>query len=479
MNKKENNFKYKYLKYKNKYLELKNKGGGIEDEICRIYEKNLEHKQHPRPHYEKNLEHKQHPHYKKETGQCCTSANPHVDCIDIHPKINQINIRPGDKSKTNTIIYNGYDVDNYHENYIQFGSFIISDTSNGTSKKFFRKGNISEGSYGLVSQYINNDTVPPQYIAVKYGDIRQDLKVIKYMENHSNKCSELLIKYTVYKAEEFNKDEEFKQYFNHVKLKKYFEDDGKNLDCIIMENAVGTIADLIPVITRNKEILIDILYAVVIAIKCLYDIGLYYVDIKMENILYRITDAGIQIILGDLGGIVKIDEQSLPTFPPYEYFMNDNGKEKGVSIESPYKGDNIVEKNAIISWGIAALSLALLNIHAHGEIHNRFETIVPLIKAGEKEAILGAKVISKLREKVKVKTKAKLENPFKAGEKEAILENPYIMTHVSEINNQLKNKYPELINLISNILCNYKKRWRLDQIIPELNKLRKHSRMHY
>ena len=167
------------------------------------------------------------------------------------------------------------------------------------------------------------------------------------METKQNKCSKLLIKYKVYHSET------------------------DKIDCIIMKNAVGNITNLISEIQQNKNILINILYAIVIAIKCLYDIGLYYVDIKMENILYRNTSEGIQIILGDLGGAVHIDDYSAPTYPPPEYNLD----HPNLSKEYSYSKDNLVEKQSIISWGIGILTLSLLQID-HTTLYNRDSRIM-------------------------------------------------------------------------------------------------------
>jgi len=199
---------------------------------------------------------------------------------------------------------------------------------------------------------------------------------------------------------------------------------------MIMENAVGTIAELIPVIKKNKDILIDILYAVVIAIKCLFDYGLYYTDIKMGNILYRNTDNGIQIILGDLGGAAKLYENSIRTYAPYEYIeSNDN----------PYKNKFMVQKKSIISWAIGILILDLLEI-SHRHLDNRY----PLV----------------------------LEKIMKHGGR-TTKENTYIKYHVEQIISPLKQKgHVDIIDLIEKTLCNSGDRDDLAKILDKLISLR-------
>jgi len=198
---------------------------------------------------------------------------------------------------------------------------VIERINGSITTKFEKVHTLGKGRFGAVIQYKNPKN---EYIAVKYGTIDQDIHVIDHIKQ--NKCSEYLVKYIV-RTEPPS-------------------------PCIIMENANGTIKELIPFIQQNITILIDILYEIIIAIKCLQDIGLYYIDIKMENILYHITSDGkIKIILTDLGSISTSDDAKITvTFDPPEYDKNKN-----------YNNNND-EKKYMIPWGIAILILELLNI---------------------------------------------------------------------------------------------------------------------
>ena len=184
---------------------------------------------------------------------------------------------------------------------------------------------IGHGSYGVVMQY-KDDT--DNYIAVKYGkkdDIKKEKDIILKMINDKNQCSNLVVQYIL------------------------------NPDCIIMENANGTIKDLRVIIEKNKNtnIIIDVIYAITIAIKCLYDNNLYYTDIKMANILYRNTNEGIQIILGDLGSITD----------------NKNNKNNYTYTYRP--SVSTYDITSIILWGIGILILDLLQIN-HYTIHEKY-----------------------------------------------------------------------------------------------------------
>ena len=208
--------------------------------------------------------------------------------------------------KNTTYIGEYFSTNNYYQ---------IIKTLDG--KEFIPRKILGKGTNGSVILY-ETDADNKNKIAVKYGRIEEDIDIIEYIKR-KDACSELVV--------------------NHVILDK---------KCIIMENAYGTINELIPQIKLNKRILIDILYAIIIAIDCLWDIHLAYIDIKMINILYRYTDKGIQIILGDLGGIMNMTTArtfTFPTYPPYEWVTYKEIRED----TEPFEQRN--EKN--IAWGLA------------------------------------------------------------------------------------------------------------------------------
>ena len=227
-----------------------------------------------------------------------------------------------------------------------------------------------------------------------------------------------------------------------------------------MENAVGTIKDLIPAIQNNIKIFIDILYAIVIAIKCLYDIGLYYVDIKMENILYRNTDHGIQIILADIGGAVKLNDIPGPTFPPYEYDVDETYKYHNPHTRpyyyDPYKIITInnipypnreFEKERIITWGIGILTLMLLNVpevYMRQRLDNRVVDTMARIKQNEEMKSDNKFIIQNVEGIIKI-----IENDIKK------LNTPYILHKIIEMT-----------------LCNYKNSYNIATILNKLNDLR-------
>ena len=386
MNNKDNNliYKEKYLKYKHKYLQLKNISGGklrFNSDLTRCEDDKT-----PR---EFNAADRSF--YNAANNKCCKTYkdDKYDECDQIVHTIDHAKIPSESGLKIDKYIFNTDD--NYIGNTPIFNTIIkanIYEQFIYKTDKFFNKTiTLGSGSYGEVIQYY--DSINEKYIAVKYGDIKDEKAIIQRIKNAGNLCSELVVKYIMKE------------------------------DCIIMENAIGTIDKLKPLIEKNTDILIDILYAVVIAIQCLHDIGIYYYDIKMQNILYRDTEDGIQIILGDLGGAVGLLGSARATYHPYESKYDDNAQ----------------GKRSIISWGIGILTLSLLNID--------HESICIWIKKNW-------------------------------SKKPELLDNDkYIKDEVAKIIIELTNKgYSNIIKLIEKTLCNYKDRWNLSQIVEFLNTLR-------
>jgi serine/threonine protein kinase len=284
--------------------------------------------------------------YKPSNHQCCINTPPYNKCIQLpyQLKLHSTSIETFKDTFTTDWTYSAVglpkilDLETKIEGYY---SFIASKQNNPTKKLFTyvtsnKDSNISSGSFGQVLQYKTSSN-PPEFIAVKYGkevnDLNADIEVITHLtKNHQ--CSELLVKYFVYE---------------------------KEIKCIIMERAGGTLLNLIKEhtdpITKHVNLsnyeIVDILYAVAIAIKCLQDNNLYYTDIKSENILFRNTNDGIRIILADLGSIKigNVKTNYSASYFPYELFNKNT---------SPYNIQQ--EYNHVISWGIGILILDLLLI---------------------------------------------------------------------------------------------------------------------
>jgi serine/threonine protein kinase len=348
---------------------------------------------------------------------------------------------------------------------------------------------LGSGGFGMVIQYIyQNKDQPPKYFAVKYGDIKNEQTAIDYMQKTPNRCSELLVKYIIYtnpigtdicRRTKNNEIYECKKYtdlnyFN--KLEKNKQGQIINYTCIIMENAEGTIDNLIPIIKQNKDILVQILYAIVIAIKCLFDIGLYYIDIKPQNILYQHTKNGYKIILGDLGGAVLINDIPGPTYPPYEYCVRHSTDLHEIitiySILIPPRSpsplllkslitptqytlspesvniyiDNINQKKCIISWGIGILILTLLNLNHETDFNSIYNKNIETMRI----------ILSKKNEK-----NESTVIQYITQEVEKIILNVKLLLKISDDNDII-------IYIIRNTLCDYNKRITIDVILQKL-----------
>ena len=240
-------YKKKYLKYKYKYLELKNQLGGVK------FNNDLT----------ECLNNGDNKHYDAKENKCCKdtefkNCGPHLPHTIYHSQIpSESSLDKKVYEFNKNIVYTGHNIINKHakislkivKNGNNHTVNVCESFTTNTGLNYKINKEISSGAYGIVIQYY--DPTNYKYIAVKYGSINDDIKVISKMKES---CSALVIGCVVYSYT--------------IKDIHQF--------CIIMENAVGTIDELIPIIKSNPNILVDILYAVAIAIKCLQNIGLYY-----------------------------------------------------------------------------------------------------------------------------------------------------------------------------------------------------------
>jgi len=405
-------YKEKYLKYKYKYLELKTKLGGVKFNsdltLC--------------------VDNDDYMHYDAMENKCCkekefkdcTRPLPHTIDHSQIPSESSLNKNVYEFNKD--IPYLGHDPDIKHNKMSfeiekdekKYNLLVCKTFTTNSGLNYEINKELSRGANGIVIQY--HDSKYNKYIAVKYGFIDNDIVVINKIEQNKS-CSDLVVGCVIYE-------------FNYNSNKYY---------CIIMENAIGTLKDLIPIINSDKNILVDILYAVAIAIKCLQKINLYYTDIKYQNIFFRNTaNNGIQIILGDLGSASELEMAPTLTYFPYELYLFreniENSKSKYYK-KNPYD-TNDQQLKCIIAWGFGILIFKLLNINV--------EDLNPI-------------------------------NPYTYN----LLNNDFIDPTVY-IHNLVKDKFnpkipPEYHNIISNTVGSndYKKRLNIDEIIDGLNIIRK------
>jgi hypothetical protein len=420
MNNKDNN-----LKYKHKYVMLKNQSGGIvsfDKNFTKCEDDDNE------PKHDTNYSY-----YNPDENQCCKSYRDgiYIDCKQIIHTVDRTRIPsvrsleknvydfPTMSGDGSPIIYTGLNFTN--ENDINFYMSFIRRHDN-LEFKLLPDATIYSNIDTVILKYENNTDGRKTYIAVKYArgykNLNKDLKIIDIITKNKNKCSELLVKYIV-----------------HIDINNY--------KCIIMEYAIGTIVELIPKITPQNKILIDILYAVAIAIKCLYDIGLYYTGIRAKNILLRDNhNGGIQIILSQLD---RITDKDTPVTNEYGSINNIYGSTpyEVNSSHNPNIDDSDKFKKHVILWNFGILICELLKISTSTFNYNSFYDQTKYDWWSRDNANLSYE--------------------------------EYFKDELDNIINKCKKKYDNICPLIEKLLCVYTDRWNLEQIINFLNKLRNNN----
>lgn len=196
-------------------------------------------------------------------------------------------------------------------------------------KKYYFKNIINSGAHGKVYKYQSDDM---HIIAVKIGDIEDDIGVLKILKN-GNVCKDLYIRSTV------------------TPDNKY----------IVMDLVNGSLQDL-----YKEQNSIDILFImhilkeVVVALKCLHDVGLYYTDVTLENILYTCIDNNYKIILADMGSATLYGKDYSIKYPLYsdahKKFENDRLRR----LDKSQDKQKIFTTEKAIVWGVGIFLLQLL-----------------------------------------------------------------------------------------------------------------------
>ena len=291
MNKIEHDFKSKYLKYKHKYLDLKNQLGGVIPVL------------------------KCHPNYTytRETHRCCLNRTKYCEqgvpiiyideeelkgSLDLHKyeplDFSKLCLDKNDCHSMAIIMY--YDKPPKYEpppvieapvievkSAIYYTHFIIKN------KKFNRlpASESVKPSKFIVKYY--NDKDKDKIIIVYGTEISTQIDIINKMKT----CKNMVV--------------------NHI----IYNDVTDKIHCIIMENPNKTIRILIDIIkklnnaVKQFQYFVEIIYAIIIPIKCLYDENLYYVKIEEENIFFRYIDNPIHITI-ILGNLSYVEYEDVP-----------------------------------------------------------------------------------------------------------------------------------------------------------------------
>jgi serine/threonine protein kinase len=165
---------------------------------------------------------------------------------------------------------------------------------------------IAEGAYGAVYKY--GDTSNSVNIAIKFAQRNDEEDISNELRNSG--CDVLRVRY----------------------LGKQIEFEGRNIYPYFMELADGDLTRWVTKMFKNypygipKQIIFNVLEKLWRQMNCLFENNRVYVDIKLENILFKCDDPlkigedGVRFMIGDLGGAVPDDDGDLAsTYPPFEY----------------------------------------------------------------------------------------------------------------------------------------------------------------
>lgn len=186
--------------------------------------------------------------------------------------------------------------------------------NNGT--KFFKKEKLGEGSYGIVESYKSEDG---QVLAVKKTKDKKEVKIIQYLHDNSIDCGVIPTKLAENKSSKF---------------------------LVVMPQINGDFFELITKNLYSRKDIELLLYKIATKLNCLQNHDMYYLDLKVENILFSSNEKTCvkNIYLGDIGSIYKIgyNTHAIMTYVPYRF------------INSP----KMVDGRAHI-WGICLLWVTL------------------------------------------------------------------------------------------------------------------------
>tara|TARA_A100001015_G_scaffold304105_1_gene394799 strand:+ start:6422 stop:7978 length:1557 start_codon:yes stop_codon:yes gene_type:complete len=143
-----------------------------------------------------------------------------------------------------------------------------------------------------------------------------------------------------------------------------------NQEFIVMDRYDGPLSNFLHYILSQYELMIepmlDIFKQIVHDVYCLYTNGLYYTDLKIENILYKITgNSTFKLSLGDIGSICKNENEN----------KNKNKNENDMPklthcVKTFYPPEALDEKEtneSTIVWNLGIILLELLFISKYPE----------------------------------------------------------------------------------------------------------------
>ena len=194
---------------------------------------------------------------------------------------------------------------------------------------------LGQGSYGVVLSYGN-----PEYgeIAVKYGSyLGDDIYALFSIQRKSCSLAPCLM---------------------DLVNARYFSVEG--MQFIILDRMDGNLALLKREVNkldklRSNKIVYAILLGLLETFWCLYRSDLYYTDIKIENLLFKMEHGNCRIVFGDIGSISGSSrDRAVSTYPS-------NCRDSG-HLRDPTIYD--------MTYGLMVIHLQMMNVDVRGLLHD-------------------------------------------------------------------------------------------------------------
>lgn len=192
---------------------------------------------------------------------------------------------------------------------------------------------ISCGTHGCVFLY-KSSTDENVKLTCKYPKIEDgledDIKIINLLKF----CSEYYISSYIYIHPDSKTEFILMNYMDGDLSNFFSKDENCNLNTII----------------KIMKFLID-------ALECLYSNGLCYTDMKKPNVLYKLEDDGLKLLLCDLGSATEIGKEGIASYPSiYHYDGKEYKKCKNCGVFDVYEPD--------IVWSLGITILSFMENHS-------------------------------------------------------------------------------------------------------------------
>ena len=201
------------------------------------------------------------------------------------------------------------------------------------------KRHINSGSFGHVLEYncmIDNILYS---VALKVGDLKEDLLALNKLKELDN------LKFKL-------KKNELASYDFFIDIVTCVNEMDKNISYLLMSIISGNMVEFIEQKYLNYNNFWSIFREIIKGLLFFYENGLIFTDIKLENIFFKLLDDGkFRLYFGDVAGITSIGESGIFSIIPPNYTIIDN----------KYKFDFIAsEKN--LMWCIGVVLLLFVNL---------------------------------------------------------------------------------------------------------------------